>query len=277
MIPSTNLPAQEKTTPLVRFISRVSLGVLALGLTLAACGGQTDVTSEDQRQAIDASAVAAEVELDEAIDADAAEPDADATDAAVEADVEAEAGDIDAEEETAALSSLAEQIVELPSALPEVALVGVGDQVGDQPLAINLPSLGVSNAAIVPVGLEPNGELEVPEADTVGWYQFGVGVDGGQGSAVLAAHIAYNGQDGVFRDLIDLEPGETISIERGGEPIEYVIETVVDYDKWELPIDDFFSESGDERVILITCGGAFNPELASYEDNTVAIAVPVSV
>ena len=268
MIPSTNPPAIEQTSPPVRFASRVSLGVLALGLTLAACGGQTGVVSSDEvRQAASASEPVASVEneaVESAAEQDsAAEPQSDFTEQ-TEADV------------TPALSSLADGIVELPSALPEIALQGVGDPVGDQPRAINLPSLGVSNAPIVPVGLEPNGELEVPEADTVGWYEFGVGVDGGRGSAVLAAHIAYNGEDGVFRNLIDLEPGEIITIDRDGEPIEYVIESVVDYDKWELPIDDFFSESGQERVVLITCGGAFNPELASYEDNTVVVAVPAS-
>lgn len=261
MTPSTNPPATEQTSPPVRFASRVSLGVLALGLTLAACGGQTDVISETAaRQAADTSPVVTEAPEEQPV-----ESTFDETTVAV---------DETPVEEPAALSALADGIVELPSALPEVALVGVGDPVGDQPRAIDLPSLGVSNAPIIPVGLEANGELEVPEADTVGWYEFGVGVDGGRGSAVLAAHIAYNGQDGVFRNLIDLEPGEIISIDRDGEPIEYIIESVVDYDKWELPIDDFFSESGEERVVLITCGGSFNPELASYEDNTVAIAIP---
>ncbi len=267
MTPSTNPSATEQTSPPVRFASRVSLGVLALGLTLAACGGQADVISDSSgREVAERTSPVTEVPEQQAIES-----------AIGEQGEEVVAEDVlEGADPSADLSSLADQVVELPSALPEIALVGVGDPVGDQPQAISLQSLGVSNAPIVPVGLEPNGELEVPEADTVGWYEFGVGVDGGRGSTVLAAHIAYNGQDGVFRNLVDLGPGEVITIERDGEPIEYAIESVVDYDKWELPIDDFFSESGEERVVLITCGGSFNPELASYEDNTVAIAVPVT-
>ena len=91
---------------------------------------------------------------------------------------------------------------------------------------------------------------------------------------MLAAHIAYNGENGVFRNLVDLEIGERFTVERDGEPLEYIVESVVDYDKWELPIDDLFSEDGEERLILITCGGAFNDALSSYEDNTVVVAVP---
>ncbi len=154
-------------------------------------------------------------------------------------------------------------------------LEGLGDPVGVQPESISIPSLGIDAAAIVPVGLEPNGELEVPSADTVGWYRFGVGVDGGRGSAVLAAHIAYNGRDGVFRDLVELETGDRFTVDRDGEPVEYVIESVADYGKYELPIDDLFSESGEERLVLITCGGDFNPNLRSYDDNSVVVATPV--
>ncbi len=47
------------------------------------------------------------------------------------------------------------------------------------------------------------------------------------------------------------------------------------YDKDELPFDEIFARDGDPRLTLITCGGAFNPSLLSYEDNVVVRAVPV--
>lgn len=246
-LPSLGLPA------------RAWFGSLALGLTLAACGGQADV----------AIGSASPVEPESTTSTTTTVP--------VETD-ESESLDTEAEPVTTTLptSPLAEVVIELPSALPEVALVGVGEPIGVQPRSISLPTLGVDGAQIVPVGLEENGELEVPGADTVGWYEFGAGVDGGKGSTVLAAHIAYNGENGVFRNLVDMEPGQTLSIERDGETLEYVVESVADYDKWELPIDDLFSESSEERVVLITCGGSFNDALSSYEDNTVVVAVPAA-
>lgn len=254
---------------------RLAFGALAIGLSVAACGGEGGELSTSPTSASASSdAVSDPAEaVSNVVDGPLGTP-RNVGGTTSDDPSGAQLGESVSDPETAALSPLASQVAELPSALPEVALVGVGEPIGQQPRAINLPSLGVSNAPIEPVGLEDNGELEVPDADTVGWYEFGAGVDGGRGSTVLAAHIAYNGQNGVFQNLVDLEPGERFTIERDGEDLEYVVDSVVDYDKWELPISDLFSETSEERLILITCGGAFNPEIASYEDNTVVVAHP---
>lgn len=246
--------------------------LVALGLVLAACGADQTAGPVDQTA--------------RAVGGGLAEAQAPESDGLAAPSVAEEVADepspattvpstLASSDEGASLSPLSSQVVELPSALPERVLEGLGDPVGVQPESISIPSLGIDAAAIVPVGLEPNGELEVPSADTVGWYRFGVGVDGGRGSAVLAAHIAYNGRDGVFRDLVELETGDRFTVDRDGEPVEYVIESVADYGKYELPIDDLFSESGEERLVLITCGGDFNPNLRSYDDNSVVVATPV--
>jgi LPXTG-site transpeptidase (sortase) family protein len=173
------------------------------------------------------------------------------------------------------LSPLASRVVPLPSALPDRVLPGLGDVVGVRPESISIPGLGVSGARIVPVGLEANGELEVPGADEVGWYRFGVGVDGGRGSTVLAAHIAYNGRDGVFRNLADAEVGQQIAVDVGEVEVTYEIVAIDQYGKFDLPIDELFAEDGAERLVLITCGGSFNPDLRSYDDNVVVVATPL--
>ena len=173
------------------------------------------------------------------------------------------------------LSPLASRVRPLGSAFPAEVFPGLGDPIGVAPTAISIASLDVSVAPIEPVGIEDNGELEVPGAEAVGWYRFGAGVDGGQGSVVLAAHIAYNGVDGVFRNLVDTELGATITVaDESGRTIDYRVTEVVQYAKEALPIDDLFREDGGERLVLITCGGDFNPSLLSYDDNVVVIAVP---
>ncbi len=161
------------------------------------------------------------------------------------------------------------------SALPDQVLTELAEPLGVEPISVSLPALGVNQAPIQQVGLEPNGELEVPGADAVGWYRFGVGVDAGRGSAVLAAHIAYNGRDGVFRDLVDSAIGDVVEVGVAGETRQYQVVSIDQYGKYDLPIDDLFREDGDERLVLITCGGDFNPNLRSYDDNVVVIAVPV--
>jgi len=241
---------------------RVSL--LAIGLVLPACGGQADSGSESVATTSTVVANSGPEELplaDIEIDLGAEEM---AAPAATEGDVSTE------------LSPLASQTSRLPSALPERVFDGLGDPIGVPPQTLSLPDLGVEGAVIQPVGLEPNGELEVPGASEVGWYQFGAGVDGGRGSAVLAAHIAYNGRNGVFRNLADSQVGEIVTVDRDGAAIEYRIESVRQYNKLELPIDDLFAEDGDEQLVLITCGGSFNPNVNSYDDNVVVVAVPVA-
>jgi LPXTG-site transpeptidase (sortase) family protein len=238
---------------------------LCIGLGLIACGTQSDAGSE-----IAASNQPSDVAVSEAVESDQEsqpEPEVAPTEKTITEPPQEPAAD--------ELSPLSSQVIQLESALPERVLEGLGDPVGFQPENISLPSLAVSGAAIVPVGLEENGELEVPGANGVGWYQFGAGIEGGRGSAVLAAHIAYNGRDGVFRDLADTTVGEQIVVERDGQDVVYLVESVTQYGKWDLPIDDLFSENGDERIVMITCGGSFNPSLRSYDDNVVVVATPV--
>lgn len=145
-----------------------------------------------------------------------------------------------------------------------------------QPVSMDLPTIGVSNAPIDAVGVEPNGEMEIPGADAVGWYRYGRS-PGDVGSAVLAAHIAYNGEDGVFRYLADLEPGDVFSVTYDdGSTQEFTAIGLRQYAKDEAPLDDFFDRSGTPRLVLITCGGDFNRALDSYDDNVVVVAVPTS-
>lgn len=138
---------------------------------------------------------------------------------------------------------------------------------------LSLPALGVEVAPVEPVGVEPNGEMEIPPADEVGWYRFGA-APGEAGSAVLAAHVAYDGVDGVFRDLDRLDAGDEVAVTfDDGTTASYRVTEVVTHAKDALP-DDLFARRGPERLVLITCGGDFNPSLRSYEDNVVATAVP---
>ena len=145
-----------------------------------------------------------------------------------------------------------------------------------RPIAVRIAAIGVTDGRIVPVGVDGNGEYEVPAVTDVGWYKFGP-VPGDEGSTVLAAHIAYDGAPGVFQDLASVEPGAVVEVVMSdATTVRYEIHRVEDYLKTDLPTDSLFDESGPDRLVLITCGGAFNPELRSYESNTVAYATRVS-
>lgn len=167
-------------------------------------------------------------------------------------------------------SDLSSLVTELPSA------IGVpSPSSAPTPVGIRYEAIGLDGAEIVPVGVEANGEMEVPEASRVGWYRFGPS-PGEPGSAVLAAHIAYDGERGAFRDLADATSGHRFSIDfDDGSTATYEVIERTQYDKNELPFDAVFAQGGPSVITLISCGGSFQPSLASYEDNIVAYAVAV--
>ncbi|MEM8905736.1 MAG: class F sortase, partial [Actinomycetota bacterium] len=143
------------------------------------------------------------------------------------------------------------------------------------PVSVRIGDLEI-DAPVVPVGVEPDGLMEIPGASEVGWYRFGP-TAGEDGSTVLAAHVDFNGERGVFFDLRDLEAGATVEVELDdGTVRRYEIVDNTTYLKDDLPLDDVFRRDGDEVLTLITCGGAFDSVARSYEDNVVALAVPIT-
>lgn len=152
-----------------------------------------------------------------------------------------------------------------PSAIPPPA---------PAPISVTIDGVPISDAPVVAVGVEPNGELEIPGATDVGWYRFGP-TPKESGSAVFAAHIAFNGRNGVFRRLADVQPGAVVTVEyQDGSSSTHVVTEIAQYSKADLPLERVFSKTGDPVLTLITCGGAFNRTLNAYDDNVVVYAVP---
>lgn len=173
------------------------------------------------------------------------------------------------------------------AALPE-ALTGRGGAGGETkeqtapeavaaalPVALWVGGIEIVQAPVVQVGAEPNGEMEIPDAGEVGWYKFGP-APGNEGSAVLAAHVAFDGEDGIFRHLADVSPGSRVVIGyEDGSTADFEIVDLQQYGKAEVPFDRVFARQGEPILTLITCGGAFDTSNRSYADNIVAYAVPL--
>jgi LPXTG-site transpeptidase (sortase) family protein len=167
-------------------------------------------------------------------------------------------------------SDLADLTRPLGSALLEPA----GDP-APYPVGLIIDSLDISDAPVIDVGVEANGEMEIPGATQVGWYRFGPS-PGESGSAVLAAHIAFNGRDGVFRDLEEIEIGDVVEIQYDdGTSRRFRVTETAQYAKDGLPVERIFAKDGSPELTLITCGGDFNRSLRSYSDNVVAYAEPI--
>jgi hypothetical protein len=143
------------------------------------------------------------------------------------------------------------------------------------PVRIRIDALAV-DVPIVPVGLEDNREMEIPEdANEIGWYHPGVR-PGEKGSAVLAGHVDSKEGPGAFWGLRELALDDIVTITHAdGTERSWRVVAREQYPKDELPIDEVFVWGGEsEQLALITCGGDWNRDRASYRDNIVVYTVP---
>lgn len=147
--------------------------------------------------------------------------------------------------------------------------------VGAVPVELTLPGRGVI-APVVPVGTAPGGAMVIPDPpSTVGWWAPGPLVGAPTGAAVLAGHVdSSDAGIGALAVLREVELGEPVLV-RGaeGRELSYVVTARREYRKADLPLD-LFTGDGPPGLVLITCGGAFDPTTGHYEDNVVVHAAP---
>ena len=114
---------------------------------------------------------------------------------------------------------------------------------------LSIPAIGV-NAGIIPVGVTRAGHLAIGRSvrDVYRW-RAGV-LPGQQGSAVLAGHTWSKGH-GVFDDLGRLRPGNLVVVGRNRFEVTRVRRVT---GMTRSAVARLFSDRGDPRLVLITCG-----------------------
>jgi hypothetical protein len=163
----------------------------------------------------------------------------------------------------------------LPTAAARPATPTPGAQ---QPVPVRLavPGRGV-DAAVDVVGVEPDGQMTLPDdVDRVGWYRFGP-APGADGSAVIAGHVDDREQGlGAMAPLREAEVGDEVLVtDSAGTATRWRVVSRELIEKQVLPLDRLFAREGPPRLTLITCGGPFLPEFGSYRDNVVVVAEPL--
>ncbi|MFI2712334.1 class F sortase [Micromonospora sp. NPDC018662] len=140
------------------------------------------------------------------------------------------------------------------------------------PVRIRIPGLRV-DAPIVPLGLGPDGAMQVPDSATeVGWFT-GAPTPGSLGPAVLAGHVNWKGREGSFFDLARLRPDTPLTVtRRDGSAATFVVTRVEQHPKDRFPSDDVYGPTDHAALRLITCGGEFDRERDSYRDNVIVYA-----
>jgi Sortase domain len=120
------------------------------------------------------------------------------------------------------------------------------------------------------------GQLGIPaDVDTVGWWSGGGQLDGSNGTVLVAGHVDWVGQgDGALYPLAQIQPGATICLTAPtGTVSSWVATSAFAVVKAALP-QSIFSPTGPRRLVLVTCGGAFDPTTGHYADNVIVEAAP---
>jgi hypothetical protein len=144
-----------------------------------------------------------------------------------------------------------------------------------EPVGLKIDTIKVARYPVRDVGLQDDGQLEIPDETEIGWYKYGA-TAGHPGATVLAAHVRWAGSPGPFSQLGAVDPGDQVEVAlNDGTTRDYVVTERKMHGKLALPKKRIWRTTGPEELVLITCGGEFNPELDSFKSNIVVYAVPV--
>ena len=147
-----------------------------------------------------------------------------------------------------------------------------------EPVAISIPAIDVQSE-LLHLGLNPDGTVEVPQPgpdyDKAAWLDVSPR-PGETGPAVIEGHVdsAENGPS-IFYDLGRLVPGDRVEVRRADDTVAaFVVKRVEVFPKDDFPTLAVYGNTDGPELRLITCGGPFDSEARSYEDNVVVFASP---
>jgi hypothetical protein len=158
------------------------------------------------------------------------------------------------------------------SAPASVAPVGAAPMARSAPVRVQIPAIDV-DSTLMQLGLRVDRSLQVPPSGfPAGWYT-GAPTPGELGPAILAGHVDWGGQPGVFSRLRELTPDAEVTVTRqDGSAAVFRVTQVKEYPKDNFPTGDVYGDLDHPGLRLITCGGAFDRQTRNYEDNIVAYA-----
>lgn len=161
-----------------------------------------------------------------------------------------------------------------PLSRRSAALGAAAEPLGARPVRVALGSIGI-NAVVRPVGVASDAQMQLPpDPRVIGWYEFGPAPASGTGSVVFAGHLdSRRFGVGPLVRLRDVEVGDPVEVlSSDGVTSTYQVVRVERFDQQALPAE-IFARTGPERLRVVTCGGAYDPE-TGYEKNLVVTAVP---
>jgi hypothetical protein len=155
-------------------------------------------------------------------------------------------------------------------------VIAVGPTTGSRPTRLRIASLGI-DAPVIASNIDlAQGVLGVPSnIHELGWWADGAAPGAPNGSIVIAGHVdsATAGAGALF-PLKNARPGTLIQVTSAdGSTRSFRVVSVKTMLKENLPTD-IWSQRGRNHLVVVTCGGRFDPATRHYLDNIVVDAVP---
>lgn len=144
------------------------------------------------------------------------------------------------------------------------------------PARIRYPGINADIPARA-VGVAPDGSMDIPEdAATAGWYRYSAAPSGESGNTIIAAHAgSVPTPRGPLYDLRASRVGQAIEIvDTTGATSRWKVAKVEQLRKETLDLGPYFTWTGERRLVLFTCGGRWDAQRQSYEDNIIVTAIP---
>lgn len=159
--------------------------------------------------------------------------------------------------------------LERADAAPSAAPSGYNGTVTGGTYTLAIQKLGL-RAPVVPVGKTASGNMDTtPSLYQVAWYKLGAR-PGEKGNVVLAAHYGAPDQEGVFRSIDQLNPGDQLTIVVKDNPnLTYQVVRKEYYPVDNAPLNAIFGPNNKAVLNLITCAGDWDAGSRSYNKRLV--------
>jgi len=146
-----------------------------------------------------------------------------------------------------------------------------------EPQHIAIPDLDIS-LNVTPLGLNASGGMDLPgNAHLAAWYRYGAVPGNDGGAALIAAHVGDANGLGPFASLGYAKAGTAVTVSLSdGTKEKFVIVDVARVSKRNIDVAKTLADARG-MLVLVTCGGRWNPKAGHYEDNVLAWALPLDI
>lgn len=138
------------------------------------------------------------------------------------------------------------------------------------PIFLTIPTINIQ-ANIQDLGINSNGEMDVPNnIIDVGWFKLG-SRPGEKGSAVIAGHFDGENGKGIFANLNKLKEGDKLYVkDDNGTSFVFIVRESRIYDPGY--VEEVFNSNDSPHLNLITCDGVWDENKKSYNKRLVVFA-----